>query len=176
MSQTASRVVAVLFLFASALAVESLHAADATNELTSPYFLDIIGGVDSSTFDVGPDTERISLSLDGEHLVFKKDSYQHIADGISVWSGRHVQKRAATYLYVAKNGDDSSLKLVKGDFEYDVMKDSSGYYELRVTDLTNTVAEEFLADSDHKVASAASQNSALTPSPHLQSLLHSGST
>ena len=29
MSQTASRVVAVLFVFASALAVESLHAADA---------------------------------------------------------------------------------------------------------------------------------------------------
>jgi len=157
MSQTAGRVIAVLFVFASALAVESLHAADATNELTSSYFLDIIGGVDSSTFDVGPDTERISLSLDGEHLVFKKGSYQHIADGISVWSGRQVQKRAATYLYVAKNGDDSSLKLVKGDFEYDVIKDSSGYYELRVTDLTNTVAEEFLADSDHKVASAASQ-------------------
>ena len=157
MSQTAGRVIAVLFVFASALAVESLHAADATNELTSSYFLDIIGGVDSSTFDVGPDTERISLSLDGEHLVFKKESYQHIADGISVWSGRQVQKRAATYLYVAKNGDDSSLKLVKGDFEYDVIKDSSGYYELRVTDLTNTVAEEFLADSDHKVASAASQ-------------------
>ena len=157
MSQTASRVVAVLFVFASALAVESLHAADATHELTSPYFLDIIGGVDSSTFDVGPDTERISLSLDGEHLVFKKDSYQHIADGISVWSGRNVQKRAATYLYVAKNGDDSSLKLVRGDFEYDVIKDSSGYYELRVTDLTNTVAEEFLADSDHKVDSGASQ-------------------
>ena len=157
MSQTASRVIAVLFAFASALAVESLHAADATNELTSPYFLDIIGGVDSSTFDVGPDTERISLSLDGEHLVFKKESYQHIADGISVWSGRQVQKRAATYLYVAKNGDDSSLKLVKGDFEYDVIKDSSGYHELRVTDLTHTVAEEFLADSDHKVASAASQ-------------------
>ena len=157
MSQTASRIIAVLFVFAGALAVESLHAADATNELTSPYFLDIIGGVDSSTFDVGPDTERISLSLDGEHLVFKKQSYQHIADGISVWSGRHVQKRAATYLYVAKNGDDSSLKLVKGDFEYDVIKDSSGYYELRVTDLTHTVAEEFLADSDHKVASSASQ-------------------
>jgi len=157
MSQTASRIIAVLFVFAGALAVESLHAADATNELTSPYFLDIIGGVDSSTFDVGPDTERISLSLDGEHLVFKKESYQHIADGISVWSGRQVQKRAATYLYVAKNGDDSSLKLVKGDFEYDVIKDSSGYYELRVTDLTHTVAEEFLADSDHKVASAASQ-------------------
>jgi len=157
MSQTASRIIAVLFVFAGALAVESLHAADATNELTSPYFLDIIGGVDSSTFDVGPDTERISLSLDGEHLVFKKESYQHIADGISVWSGRQVQKRAATYLYVAKNGDDSSLKLVKGDFEYDVIKDSSGYHELRVTDLTHTVAEEFLADSDHKVASAASQ-------------------
>lgn len=148
MSQTASRVVAVLFVFASALAVESLHAADATHELTSPYFLDIIGGVDSSTFDLGPDTERISLSLDGEHLVFKKDSYQQIADGISVWSGRNV-KRAPIYLYVAKNGDDSSLKLVRGDFEYDVIKDSSGYYELRVTDLTNTAAEEFLADSDH---------------------------
>jgi hypothetical protein len=157
MSQTASRVVAVLFVFASALAVESLHAADAAHELTGPYFLDIIGGVDGSTFDVGPDTERISLSLDGEHLVFKKDSYQHIADGISVWSGRDVQKKAATYLYVAKNGDDSSIKLVKGDFEYDVIKDSSGYYELRATDLTNTVAEEFLTDSDHKADSGASQ-------------------
>ena len=119
-------------------------------EPTSPYFLDIIGGVDSSTFDVGPDTKRISLSFDGEHLVFRKDSYQQIADGISVWSGRNVQKKAATYLYVAKNGDDSSLKLVKGDFEYDVIKDSSGYYELRVTDLRNTVAEECLADSGHR--------------------------
>ena len=67
MSQTASRVVAVLFVLAGALAVESLHAADAAHELTSLHFLDIMGGVDSSTFDVGPDTERISLSLDGEH-------------------------------------------------------------------------------------------------------------
>ena len=157
MSQTASRVIAVLFLFAGALAVESLHAADVTHEPTSPYFLDIIGGVDSSTFDVGPDTERISLSLDGEHLVFKKASYQHIADGLSVWRGRSVQKGAATYLYVATNGDDSSLKLVRGDFEYDVIKDSSGFYELRVTDLKNTVAEEFLADSDRRVDSGASQ-------------------
>jgi hypothetical protein len=157
MSQTANHVVAVLSVFAGAFAVQSLHAADAAYEPTSPYFLDIIGGVDSSTFDVGPDTERISLSLDGEHLVFKKDSYQQIADGISVWSGRNVQKRAATYLYVAKNGDDSSIKLVKGDFEYDVIKDSSGYYELRVTDLTNTVAEEFPGDSDAKVDSGASQ-------------------
>lgn len=157
MSQTAHRVVAVLSVFASAFAVENLHAADAAYEPTSPYFLDIIGGVDSSTFDVGSDTERISLSLDGEHLVFKKDSYQQIADGINVWSGRNVRKKAATYLYVAINGDDSSIKLVKGDFEYDVIKDSSGYYELRVTDLTNTVAEEFLADSDHKVDSGASQ-------------------
>jgi len=157
MSQTASRVVAVLFVFAGALAVETSHAADAAYEPTSPYFLDIIGGVDSSTFDVGSDTEHISLSLDGEHLAFKKDGYQQIADGISVWSGRNVQNKAATYLYVANNGDDSSIKLVKGDFEYDVIKDSNGYHELRVTDLTNTVAEEFLTDSDHEVDSAASQ-------------------
>src|SRR5688572_27568261 len=113
MSQTASRVAAVIFVVAGAFAVESLHAADAAYEPTSPYFLDIIGGVDSRTFDVGSDTQRISLSLDGEHLVIKKDSYQQIADGISVWSGRNVQNKAATYLYVAKNGDDSSLKLVK---------------------------------------------------------------
>jgi len=157
MSQTDSRVVAVLFVFAGALAVESLHAADAAYELTSPYFLDIIGGVDSSTFDVGSDTERISLSLDGEHLAFKKDSYQKIADGIIVWSGKNVQEKDATYLYVAKNGDDFSIKLVKGDFEYDITKDRSGDYELRATHLKNTVAEECLADSNHKVDSGASQ-------------------
>lgn len=164
MRQTANRVVAVLFVFAGAFAVEGLHAADAAYEPTSPYFLDIIGGIDSSTFDVGPDTEHISLSLDGEHLVFKKDSYQKIADGIIVWSGKNVQKRAATYLYVAKNGDDSSIKLVKGDFEYDVIKDSRGYYELRVTDLTNTVAEEFLADSAEPGANQTIATDSLTTS------------
>jgi hypothetical protein len=157
MSQTASRVVAVLFVFAGALAVESLHAADAAYELTSPYFRDVIRGVDSNTFDVGSDTERISLSLDGEHFVFKKDSYQQIAAGIIVWSGKRVQERDATYLYVAKNGADLSIKLVKGDVEYDIIKDSSGDYELRATDPKNTVAAECLADSGHRVDSGASQ-------------------
>ena len=87
----------------------------------------------------------------------RRDSYQQIADGISVWSGRNVQEKAATYLYVARNGDDFSIKLVKGDFEYDIFKDSRGDYELRATDLKNTVAEECLADSDQKVDSGASQ-------------------
>ena len=156
MNQTASRVAAVLFVFAGALAVESLHAAD---ELTSHYVLDIMRGVDSSTFDVGADTEHISLSLGGEHLVFKRDSYQHIASGIIVWSGKHVQGKDATYLYVAKSGADSSIKLVKGDVEYDIIKDRSGDYELRATDLKNTFAEECLTDSGHKVDSGASQTS-----------------
>jgi hypothetical protein len=157
MSQTASRVVAVLFAFAGALAVESLHAADAAYERTSRYFRDVIVGVDSSTFDVGSDTERVSLSLDGKHLVFKKDSYQQIADGISVWSGKNVQEKDATYLYVARNGDHSSIKLVKGDFEYDIVKDRRGDYELRATDLKNTGAAECLAGREHKVDSGASQ-------------------
>ena len=156
MNRTASRVVAVLFVFSGALAVDGLHAADAAYELSSPYFLDIIRGVDSSTFDVGFYTERISLSLGGEHLVFKRDSYQQFAYGISVWSGKYVKQKAATYLYVAKNGDDVSIKLVKGDFEYDIVRDSRGDYELRATDLKNTVAEEYLADSDQKVDSGAS--------------------
>ena len=157
MRQTASRVVAVLFVLAGALAVESLHAADAAYERTSTALLEIMGGVDSSTFDVGPDTKRISLSLNGEHLVFRKDSYQQIADGITVWSGKDVQEKAATYLYVAKSGDEVSIKLVRGDFEYDIFKDSRGDYELRATDLRNTIAEECLADSDQKVDSGVGQ-------------------
>ena len=72
MRQTANRVVAVLFVLAGALAVESLHAADAAYERTSTALLEIMGGVDSSIFDVGPDTKRISLSLNGEHLVFRE--------------------------------------------------------------------------------------------------------
>ena len=156
MSQTVRRVVAVLFVLAGALAVESLHAADAAHERTSAALLEIMGGVDSSIFDVGPDTKRISLSLNGEHLVFRNDSYQQIADGIIVWSGKDVQEKAATYLYVAKSRDEISIKLVKGDFEYDIVKDSRGDYELRATDLKNTVAEEYLADSDQKVDSGAS--------------------
>ena len=158
MRQTASRVVAVLFVLAGALAVESLHAADAAYERTSTALLEIMGGVDSSIFDVGPDTKRISLSLNGEHLVFRKHSYQQIADGITVWSGKDVQEKAATYLYVAKSRDEASIKLVKGDFEYDIFKDSRGDYELRATDLKNTVAEDCLADSDHKVDSGGAQS------------------
>jgi hypothetical protein len=155
MSQRASRVVAVLFILGGSLAAESLHAADGASELTSPYFLDLLGGVDSSAFDVRPDTELISLSLDGEHLVFKKDSYQQIADGIILWSGKNVKEKDATYLYVAKDGDEFSIKLVKGELEYDIIKDSNGDYELRATDLENTVAEDCLADSDYKVNSGA---------------------
>ena len=157
MRQTASRVVAVSFVLAGALAVESLHAADAAYERTSTALLEIMGGVDSSTFDVGPDTKRISLSLNGEHLVFRKDSYQQIADGIIVWSGKDVQEKVATYLYVAKSRDEASIKLVKGDFEYDIFKDSRGDYELRATDLRNTIAEECLADSGHKGNSGLGQ-------------------
>jgi hypothetical protein len=148
MSQTASRVVAALVVFAGTFAVQNLQAADAADERTSRSLLDILGDVDSSTFDVGSDTEHISLSLDGERLVFKKFSYQQIADGITVWSGKDVQNKDATYLYVAKNGDESSIKLVKGDFEYDLVKDSHGDYELRAS-LRNTIAEECLADSGH---------------------------
>ena len=156
MRQTASRVVAVLFVFAGAPAVESLHAADAAYERGSTALVDIMGGIDSSTFDVGPDTKRISLSLNGEHLVFRKDSHQQIAGGIIVWGGKDVQGKDATYLYVAKSGDEISIKLVRGDFEYDIVKDSRGDYELRATDLKNAVAEEWLADSDQKVDSGAS--------------------
>ena len=159
MSQTASRVVAVLFVFAGAPAVESLHAADAAYERRSTALVDIMGGIESSTFDVGPDTKRISLSLNGEHLVFRKDSYQQIANGIIVWSGKDVQGKDATYLYVAKSGDEISIKLVRGDFEYDIVKDSRGDYELRATDLKSTVAEEWLADSDQRVDSGASPES-----------------
>ena len=158
MRQIASRVVAFLFIFAGAPAVASLHAADGAHEPTGSYFPDIIGGVDSSTFDVGPDTKRIALSLNGEHLVFRKDSYQQIADGIIVWSGKGVHENAATYLYVATSRDEVSVKLVKGDFEYDIFKDSRGNYELRATDLKNTAAEKCLVDSDRKVDSGTSSH------------------
>ena len=156
LSHTASRVLAALFVFAGAFTVQSLYAADAAYELTSHHFLDIIGRVDSGDFDVGSSTERISLSLDGEPLVFKKDSHQHIADGTTVWAGKHAGRKEATYLYVAQSGDDLSIKLVKGDFEYDIIKDRGGDYELRVTDLKNTFAEEYLADQDGKTAAGAS--------------------
>jgi len=156
MSQTASRVVAVLIIFAGTFVVQSLQAADVAYERTNRS-LDILGGVDSSTFDVGPDTERISFAFDGEHLVFKKQSYQHIADGITVWSGKNVQGKDATYLYVARSGEESSIKLVKDDFEYDIVKDGRGEYELRATNLRNTIAEECLADSGHQGNSGAGQ-------------------
>jgi hypothetical protein len=95
-------------------------------------------GADRGTFDIGSATERISLSLDGEHKVFKRDSYQHIADGITVWSGKHVQEADAIYLYVARNGADISTKLVKGNLEYDAIKDNSGDYELRARTATRS--------------------------------------
>jgi len=163
MSQTARRVVAVLFGLAGTLAVESLHAADAAHDLRSLKFPDIVRGVDSSAVDVVSDPERISLSLSGEHLVFKRESYQHIADGTVVWSGKNVRGKEATYLYVAKDADDASIKIVKGGFEYDIIKDSRGDYELRATDLRNTVAEECLGGIDHIVDSGAGQKAGTSP-------------
>jgi len=157
MSQTASRVIAVLVVLAGTFAVQSLQAAGGAYERTSRSLLDIMRGVDSSSFDVGSATERISLSLDGGNVVFKKHSYQHIADGITVWSGKNVKGKDATYLYVARSGDDLSIKLVKSDFEYDLARDSRGEYELRATDLKNAIADECLADSRHRVDSGASQ-------------------
>ena len=154
--QTASRILAVLCGFAGTLAVESLHAADAAYDRT--LFAEIVDGVDSSIRDVGPDTARVALTLEGEHLVFKRDSRQQIADGVIAWSGRNVQGKDATSLYITRNGDDSSFKLVKGDFEYDITKDSRGDYELRATDLKDTVVDECLTDSDPEVQSAAGQN------------------
>ena len=154
--QTASRILAVLCGFAGTLAVESSHAADAVYDRT--LFADIIDGLDSSILNVGPDTARIALTLEGEHLVFKRDSHQQLADGMIAWSGKNVQGQDATSLYIAKNGDDASIKLVKEDFEYDITKDSRGDYELRVTDLKDTVVDECLTDSDPKVQSAAGQN------------------
>ena len=153
--QTASRILAVLCGFAGTLAVESLHAADAAYD--RPLFADIIDGLDSSIPNMGPDTARIELTLEGEHLVFKRDSHQQPADGMIAWSGKNVQGNDATSLYIAKNGDDSSIKLVKEDFEYDITKDSRGDYELRATDLKDTVVDECLTDSDPKVQSAAGQ-------------------
>ena len=150
-AQTASRILAVLCGFAGTLAVESLHAADSVYDRT--LFADIIDGVDSSILDVGPDTARIALTLEGEHLVFKRDSHQQLADGMIAWSGKNVQGKDATSLFIAKNGDDSSIKLVKGDFEYDITKDGRGDYELRATDLKDTVVDECLTDSDPKVQS-----------------------
>ena len=155
-AQTASRILAVLCGFAGTLAVESLHAADAVYDRT--LFADIIDGVDSSILDVGPDTARIALTLEGEHLVFKRDSHQQLADGMIAWSGKNVQDKDATSLFIAKNGDDSSIKLVKGDFEYDITKDGRGDYELHATDLKDTVVDECLTDSDPKVQSAAGKN------------------
>lgn len=156
LAQTASRILAVLCGFAGTLAVESLHAADAVYDRT--LFADIMDGVDSSILDVGPDTARIALTLEGEYLVFKRDSHQQVADGMVAWSGKDVQGKDATSLFIAKNGDDSSIKLAKGDFEYDITKDGRGDYELRATDLKDTVVDECLTDSDPKVQSAAGQD------------------
>src|SRR6185503_4940210 len=155
-AQTASRILAVLCGFSGTLAVESLPAADAVYDRT--LFADIIDGVDRSILDVGPDTARIALTLEGEHLVFKRDSHQHLADGVIVWSGKNVREKDATSLFIAKNGDDSSIKLVKGDFEYDITKDGRGDYELLATDLKDTVVDECLTDSDRNRESAAGQN------------------
>ena len=47
---------------------------------------------------------------------------------------------------------------MKGDFEYDITKDGRGDYELRATDLKDTVVDECLTDSDPEVQSAAGQN------------------
>jgi hypothetical protein len=141
------------------LGLGSGTAADAAYELPSPYFLDIMRGIDGGTFDVGSDSERISLSLDGERQIFRKDSYQRIADGITVWSGKSVQAKEATYLYVARSDDDLTIKLVRGELEYDVTRDSSGDYELRATDLRHAVAAEYLADRDHRVDPGATQGS-----------------
>jgi len=155
-AQTASRILAVLCGFAGTLAVESSHAADAVYDRT--LFADIIDGVDRSILDVGPDTARIALTLEGEHLVFKRDSHQQLADGVIVWSGKNVREKDATSLFIAKNGDDSSIKLVKGDFEYDITKDGRGDHELLTTDLKDTVVDECLTDSDRNFESTAGQN------------------
>jgi hypothetical protein len=155
-AQTASRILPVLCGFAGTLAVESLHAADAVYDRA--LFADIINGVDSSILDVRADTARIALALEGEHLVFKRESYQQLSDGVIVWSGKNVQEEDATSLFIANNGDDSSIKLVKGDFEYDITKDGRGDYELHATDLKDTVLDECLTDSDPKVQAAPGQN------------------
>ena len=160
-ARTASRILAVLCGFVGTLAVESLHAADGVYDHT--LFADIIDGVDSSILDVGPDTARIALTLEGEHLVFKRDSHQQHADGMIAWSGKNVQDKDSTSLFIAKHGDDSSIKLVKGDFEYDITKDGRGDYELHATDLKDTVADECLTDSDPKVKSAAGKNIGTDP-------------
>jgi len=155
-AQTASRILAVLCGFAGTLAVESLQAADAVYDRA--LFADIINGVDSSILDARADTARIALTVEGEHLVFQRDSHQQLSDGVIAWSGKNVQEEDATSLFIATNGDDSSIKLVKGDFEYDITKDGRGDYELRATDLKDTVVDECLTDSDPKVQAAAGQN------------------
>src|SRR5688572_31246468 len=156
-ARTASRILAVLCGFAGTLGVESLHAADGVYDHT--LFADIIAGVDSSILDVRADTARIALTLEGEHLVFKRDSHQQLADGVIAWSGKNVhEEEDVTSLFIARNGDDSSFKLVKGHFEYDITKDGRGDYELRATDLKDTVVDECLTDSDRKVQSAADKN------------------
>ena len=156
LAQTARRLLALLCAFAGTLAVEDLHAADAVYDRT--LFADIIDGVDSRVLDVGPDTARVALTLEGEHVVFKRDSHPQPADGMTTWSGKNVQEDDATSLFIAKSGDDSSIKLVKGDFEYDITQDGRGDYELRATDLKDTVVDECLTDSDPKVQSAAGRN------------------
>ena len=52
---------------------------------------------------------------------------------------------------------------MKGDFEYDITRDGRGDYELRATDLKDTVADECLADSAPKVQSAAGKNIGTDP-------------
>ena len=99
-ARTASRILAVLCGFVGTLAVESLHAADGVYDHT--LFADIIDGVDSSILDVGPDTARIALTLEGEHLVFKRDGHQQFADGMIAWSGKNVQDNRFDFLVYRK--------------------------------------------------------------------------
>jgi hypothetical protein len=158
--KAAGRIVGALCVFAGALAGKTIHAADAAYDRT--LFADIIGGVDSGLLDAGADKARIGLPLEGEYLVFRRDGHQQMADGTIAWSGRNVRGRDATSLYVARNGDDSSIKLVKGDIEYDITRDRRGDYELHATDLNDTADEGCLTDSDsdrnRKVRSAGGEN------------------
>jgi hypothetical protein len=145
-----------LFGFAGALTAEGLHAAEAAYDRS--LFADIIGGVDSGSLRAGADKGRIALTLEGEYLVFERDSYQQLADGMTAWSGRNVQGGDATELHVAGDSGDTSIKLVKGDFEYDITRDRRGDHELRVTNMNDTVADECLTDGDRKLKSAADQD------------------
>src|SRR5688572_431809 len=120
MHQSVIRVVAASFMFVSTVAVESSHVAAVADARTRRHQLDVTAGVDGDTFDVRPDTDRTSLTFDGEQLVFERDSYQRIADGIDVWTGKN--EKDAAYLYIAKDGDHRALKLAKGSFEYDIYK------------------------------------------------------